>query len=101
MKLKLLLYGEAADLSKADLWSRQFYASVVPDASSRERMIYGEITSLKSTLDIYTLVHVTFIEVYFFLLFKFKRYIKMTDISCHDALMTYIIDMIFTVGIHT
>ncbi len=66
MKLKLLLYGEAADLSKADLWSRQFYASVVPDASSRERMIYGEITSLKSTLDIYTLVHVTFIEVYFF-----------------------------------
>ncbi len=64
-------------------------------------MIYGEITSFKSTHNTYSLIHVPFIDVDFFLLFKCKFYIKMTDRSCNDALMTYIIDMIFTVGIHT
>ncbi len=64
-------------------------------------MIYGEITSFKSTHNTYSLIHVPFIDVDFFLLFKCKFYIKMTDRSCNDALMTYVIDMIFTVGIHT
>ncbi len=57
-------------------------------------MIYGEITSFKSTHNTYSLIHVPFIDVDFFLLFKCKCYIKITDRLCNDAL-------IFTVGIQT
>ncbi len=65
-------------------------------------MIYGKITSFKSTHNTYSLIHVPFIDVDFFLLFKCKCYIKITDRLCDDALMTYVIDMIpITVGIQT
>ncbi len=98
------LYGEAADLEQGRstaqtvLRPRQFYAPVVPDVSNRGRMIYDEITSFKPTHDTYTFIHVPVKNVF---LFKCKRYIKITDRACNDALMTYVIYMIFTVGIHT
>ncbi len=98
-KTALRSRGSLQTWSKTDLWPRQFYAPVVPDASSRGRMIYGEITSFKSTHKTYSLIHIPFIDVEYFWLFKCKCYIKITDSSCNDALMTYVIDMIFTVGI--
>ncbi len=58
--------GSLQTRSKTDLRPRQFYAPVVPDASSRGRMIYGEITSFKSTHNTYSLIHVLFIDVDFF-----------------------------------
>ncbi len=45
------------------LQPKQFYAPVVPDMSSRGRMIYSEITSFRSTHDTYTLIHVLIIDV--------------------------------------
>ncbi len=68
--------GSRQTRSKTDLRPRQFYAPVVPDASSRGRMINGEITSFKSTHNTYSLIHVLFIDVDLFLLFKCKCYFK-------------------------
>ncbi len=62
--------------------------------SSRGRIIYGEITSFKSTHATYTLIHVPFIDVDFF------SYLNLKAKLCNDALIKYVKDMIFTVGIH-